>query len=70
MIFLLQVDLSVQKPLLLDQPNIIVSTPSRAVLHLEAANLQIKDTLEMLIIDEADLMFSVGHENYMDKVLK
>ncbi|XP_065226799.1 probable ATP-dependent RNA helicase DDX56 [Planococcus citri] len=63
------VDLSVQKPLLVDQPNIIVATPSRAVLHLEAHNLSVKNTLEMLIIDEADLMFSVGHENVVDKVL-
>lgn len=51
-----QVELLVQKPLLAENPDIVVSTPSRALQHLKAKNFSIKKTLETLIIDEADLV--------------
>ena len=51
-----QVELSVQKPLLAENPDIIISTPARALQHLKAKNLNVKKSLETLIIDEADLV--------------
>lgn len=65
-----QVDASIQKPLLLENPHIIVATPVRALLHLKSNNLSLKKSLEMLVIDEADLMFSLGYENDVKDVLK
>jgi ATP-dependent RNA helicase DDX56/DBP9 len=51
-----QVDLISQKPLLAEKPDIVISTPSRALQHLKAKNLHLKKTLDTLIIDEADLV--------------
>lgn len=68
--FLLQVEISHQKSLLIDQPRIVVATPIRALLHINAKNLILKDSLEILVIDEADLMFSFGYEDDVKKVLR
>lgn len=51
-----QVELAVQKPLLAENPDIVVATPGRALQHLKAKNLNVKKSLETLIIDEADLV--------------
>lgn len=51
-----QIDLSAQKPLLAEKPDIIISTPSRLLQHLKAKNVKLKQSLETLIIDEADLV--------------
>lgn len=69
-LFTSKVDLSCQKPLLLENPHIVVATPVRALLHLKSKNLSLKNSLEMLVIDEADLMFSLGYENDVKDVLK
>ncbi|XKL69309.1 hypothetical protein PGB90_007078 [Kerria lacca] len=65
-----QVEISHQKSLLIDQPRIVVATPIRALLHINAKNLILKDSLEILVIDEADLMFSFGYEDDVKKVLR
>ncbi|CAB0005738.1 unnamed protein product [Nesidiocoris tenuis] len=64
-----QADISAQKPLLVDFPDIVIATPGRAVAHLKAETLNLKD-LKMLVIDEADLMFSCGYEEDVKQVLK
>lgn len=51
-----QVELVVQKSLLAEHPDIVIATPGRALQHLKAKNLDIKKSLETLIIDEADLV--------------
>lgn len=51
-----QVNLNVQKPLLAENPDIIVGTPGRILEHLKAGHLNVKKSLETLIIDEADLV--------------
>lgn len=53
-----QMELSAQKPLLAEKPDIVVSTPSRLLLHLKANNINVKQSLETLVIDEADLVRS------------
>ncbi|KAJ8664542.1 hypothetical protein QAD02_006204 [Eretmocerus hayati] len=64
-----QVELSVQKPLLAENPDIVIATPGRALQHLKAKNLNVKKSLETLIIDEADLIFSFGYEDEIKTLL-
>ncbi|KAA0704286.1 putative ATP-dependent RNA helicase DDX56 [Triplophysa tibetana] len=54
-------DLSAQKPILMEKPDIVVGTPSRIQAHINAQNLTLS-SLEVLVIDEADLLFSFGFE--------
>ncbi|XP_076480787.1 putative ATP-dependent RNA helicase DDX56 isoform X2 [Bombus vancouverensis nearcticus] len=64
-----QLDLSAQKPLLAEKPDIVVGTPSRLLQHLKANNMKLKQSLETLIIDEADLVFSFGYEDEIRSLL-
>lgn len=64
-----QVELSAQRPLLADLPDIVVGTPSRVLAHIAAGNLTLKESLELLVIDEADLIFSFGHEDDVKGIL-
>ncbi|RXN04989.1 putative ATP-dependent RNA helicase DDX56 [Labeo rohita] len=62
-------DISAQKPILMEKPDIVVSTPSRVQAHINAQNLQLQSSLEMLVIDEADLLFSFGFEADLKSLL-
>lgn len=55
-------DLSAQRPILMEKPDVVVGTPSRVLAHLNAQNLVLHSSLEMLVVDEADLLFSFGFE--------
>ncbi|XP_066507237.1 probable ATP-dependent RNA helicase DDX56 [Hoplias malabaricus] len=55
-------DLSAQRPILMERPDVVVGTPSRVLLHISAQNILLHSCLEMLVIDEADLLFSFGFE--------
>ncbi|XP_069022513.1 probable ATP-dependent RNA helicase DDX56 [Embiotoca jacksoni] len=55
-------DLSAQRPILMEKPDVVVGTPSRVLAHLSAQNLVLHSSLEMLVVDEADLIFSFGFE--------
>ncbi|XP_046851331.1 probable ATP-dependent RNA helicase DDX56 isoform X2 [Xenia sp. Carnegie-2017] len=57
-----QNSLDVMRPLLLEKPDVLVGTPSRILGHLQALNLNLKESLNMLVFDEADLLFSYGYE--------
>jgi len=59
----------VYRPLLLECPDIIVGTPSRLVGHLRAGNVELRSSVEMVVIDEADLLFSFGYEQDMHTLL-
>lgn len=63
-------DPAAQKHILSQKPDIIVSTPARILTHLNQKNIIVKDSLETLVIDEADLMFSFGFENDLKNVLE
>ena len=67
----LGVDIQSHKPLLVgDVPDVVVGTPSRVWLHMQAGHLDhLKNTLEMLVLDEADLIVSFGYEEEVKKVL-
>ncbi|GAB6023312.1 putative ATP-dependent RNA helicase ddx56 [Chamberlinius hualienensis] len=64
-----QVDVVAQKPLLMEKPDIVVGTPSRILMHIHAGNLKLKKSLEILVIDEADLLFTFGFEKDTKQVL-
>lgn len=68
-LFLFQMSVTAQRPLLADIPDIVIATPGRALLHLRANSLDLRNSLEMLVIDEADLVFSLGHEEDLKEVL-
>uniref|UniRef100_A0A6P7GTL0 RNA helicase n=1 Tax=Diabrotica virgifera virgifera TaxID=50390 RepID=A0A6P7GTL0_DIAVI len=65
----LPVDLSIQKPLLVEKPDIVVGTPGRTLQHIKADNLNLKKSLELVVIDEADLVFSFGYEEEMKELI-
>ncbi|XP_030762498.1 probable ATP-dependent RNA helicase DDX56 [Sitophilus oryzae] len=65
-----QEDLTVQKPLLVEKPDIVITTPSKALQHLKAGNLNLKKSLEIIVIDEADLVFSFGYEDEVKQLLE
>ncbi|XP_034458687.1 probable ATP-dependent RNA helicase DDX56 [Hippoglossus hippoglossus] len=62
-------DLSSQRPILMEKPDVIVGTPSRVLAHLNAQNLVLHSSLEMLVVDEADLLFSFGFEADLKNLL-
>ncbi|XP_056287804.1 probable ATP-dependent RNA helicase DDX56 [Pseudoliparis swirei] len=62
-------DLSAQRPVLMEKPDVVVGTPSRILAHLAAQNLVLHSSLEMLVVDEADLLFSFGFEDDLKSLL-
>jgi len=50
------------RPILLECPDIIVGTPSRILGYIRAGNIDLKATVEMVVIDEADLLFSFAYD--------
>lgn len=61
-------ELSAQKPLLMEQPDVVVATPARALLHLKAGSLDVRN-LEIVIIDEADHILTYGYEDDLKQLL-
>ncbi|KAL4609545.1 putative ATP-dependent RNA helicase DDX56 [Arapaima gigas] len=64
-----KVELSVQRPILMEKPDVVVGTPSRVLAHLSAHNMTLSTSLEILVIDEADLLFSFGFESDLKSLL-
>uniref|UniRef100_A0A8C4DZA3 Probable ATP-dependent RNA helicase DDX56 n=1 Tax=Dicentrarchus labrax TaxID=13489 RepID=A0A8C4DZA3_DICLA len=62
-------DLSAQRPILMEKPDVVVGTPSRVLAHLGAQNLVLHSSLETLVVDEADLLFSFGFEADLKNLL-
>ena len=54
----------------MEKPDIVVGTPSRILAHIHADNLQLKTSVEMLVIDEADMVFSFGYEDDVKQLLR
>lgn len=64
-----KVPLSSQRSILIEKPDILVATPSRLLAHVRAGNVDVRQTLEMLVVDEADLVFSFGYEGDIKELL-
>ncbi|XP_077442013.1 putative ATP-dependent RNA helicase DDX56 [Vanacampus margaritifer] len=62
-------DVSAQRPILMEKPDVVVGTPSRVLAHLNAHNLSLQTSLETLVVDEADLLFSFGFEDDLKNLL-
>ena len=57
------------RSMLIEKPDIVVSTPSRLLAHVRAGNVDVTSSLEMLVVDEADLVFSFGYEGDIKELL-
>ena len=61
---------SVQVPRLKELPDILISTPSRLVEHLNRGVVSLKKSLRLLVVDEADLVFSYGYEDDLKAIVE
>lgn len=60
--------LTSQVPRLAEFPNILIATPGRLAAHLTEKNLDLSESVRMLVIDEADLIISYGYRDDLQKV--
>ncbi|KKZ62862.1 ATP-dependent RNA helicase DBP9 [[Emmonsia] crescens] len=60
---------AVQRSILADLPDIIISTPARAIVNINSSALSLEH-LAHLVIDEADLVLSYGYEEDMQSLAK
>ena len=61
----------VQRSVLAENPDIVVATPSRAMMHLgHASGATLARGIEKLVIDEADLVLSYGYEDDLQGIAK
>lgn len=65
----IQLILSVDRPILMEKPDVVVGTPARVLAHINAHNLDLQASLEVLVVDEADLIFSFGFEADLKSLL-
>lgn len=56
------------KHMLAERPDVIIATPAKILAQLKSDVVKL-DALEMIVIDEADLVFSFGYENDLKEVL-
>lgn len=54
---------------LLEKPDILVGTPSRVLSHVQAGHIDLSESIKTIVIDEADLVLSFGHEDDVVKLL-
>lgn len=60
---------AVQRSLLADLPDIVVTTPARASLNLNTSALSLQN-LAYIVVDEADLVLSYGYDEDLQNVAK
>jgi ATP-dependent RNA helicase DDX56/DBP9 len=53
-------ELTRQKAMLRDRPDVIVATPAGLLTHVRNGDVQLKESMETLVVDEADLVLSFG----------
>lgn len=59
-----QQDLTRQKAMLRDRPDVIVATPAGLLTHIRGGDVDLKTSVETLVVDEADLVLSFGKFEY------
>ncbi|RHY68119.1 hypothetical protein DYB30_003539 [Aphanomyces astaci] len=57
-----------QQALLRDLPDILITTPSRLVVHLDAGNVDLKHSVHTVVMDEADMILSFGYGDDVKKI--
>eukprot|EP00934_Nitzschia_sp_Nitz4_P005195 Nitzschia sp. Nitz4//scaffold20_size174350//87944//89932//NITZ4_002104-RA/size174350-processed-gene-0.28-mRNA-1//1//CDS//3329541815//5185//frame0 len=63
-------DLARQKAMLRDRPDVVVATPAGLLTHLRAGDIDLKSSVETLVVDEADLVLSFGFANDISEIVK
>ncbi|XP_064383761.1 probable ATP-dependent RNA helicase DDX56 [Halichondria panicea] len=58
-----------QRSLKVEKPDVVVGTPSKLLAQLQNKNLSLKESMETLVVDEADLLFSYGYEDDIKTLL-
>lgn len=62
--------MQLQRSMLSTAPSILVSTPSRLLPHLDAQAISLKESLQVLVIDEADLVLSFGYTQEVERLAR
>jgi len=65
-----QQELARQKAMLRDRPDVIVATPAGLLGHVRAGDVDLKSSLESLVVDEADLVLSFGYASDIEEIMK
>jgi ATP-dependent RNA helicase DDX56/DBP9 len=60
----------VQRSLLAENPDIVVATPARALLHINIPGTTLVQKVATLVIDEADLVLSYGYDDDLQGIAK
>ena len=63
-------ELTRQEAMLRDHPDVLVATPTGLYTHVQSGAVDLKASMETLVVDEADLVLSFGHENAMHEIIK
>lgn len=59
-----------QEAMLRDRPDVVVATPTGLATHIQSGAVDLKSAVETLVVDEADLVLSFGHENAIHEIIK
>jgi len=65
-----QQEVARQEAMLRDRPDIIVATPAGLLAHISSGVLDLKTSVETLVVDEADLVLSFGYANDVAEIMK
>jgi ATP-dependent RNA helicase DDX56/DBP9 len=63
-------ELDRQEAMLRDRPDVIVATPNGLLTHIRSGALDLRASVETLIVDEADLVLSFGNSGDMVEIVK
>jgi len=63
-------ELDRQEAALRDRPDVVVATPAGLLTHIRSGALKLKESVETLVIDEADLVLSFGYSNDIAEIVK
>ena len=52
------------------KPDFIVGTPKKVLQHITSGNItDLSTTIDFVVVDEADLVFSHGYKEHMEKLM-
>uniref|UniRef100_A0A7S4ABF3 RNA helicase n=2 Tax=Pseudo-nitzschia australis TaxID=44445 RepID=A0A7S4ABF3_9STRA len=63
-------ELARQKAMLRDRPDVIVATPAGLLTHIRNGDINLKDSMETLVVDEADLVLSYGYKDDVSEIIR
>jgi ATP-dependent RNA helicase DDX56/DBP9 len=63
-------ELDRQEAMLRDRPDVLVATPAGLLAHIRSGALDLKSSVETLVVDEADLVLSFGYSNDIAEIVK